>query len=567
MDEKEQNTVEELMQDNLQEEYMKSFDSLKEGQMIDGQVVEISDEYVFIDIGYKSEGKIAKDEFTKLPNTGETVKVVLIKKEGKYGQVVVSKKRADEKLFWIHLEKCFKDRIPVDAVIAKKVKGGFEAQINGLVKGFIPLSKVDLNKLEKEKNYLGLHSKFYIEGLSSGRNRNIVLSRKSWLEEEVKRQQQEFFTTKKAGDIVEGTAKSFTSFGVFIDLGGFDGLLHNNELSWSKVNKAKDFVNKGEKIQVKIAQIDKEAKKINLSLKDLTENPWHTFEKKYNIGDKVTGKVTKLVDFGAFIELEKGIEGLVHVSELSWVKRVRHPKEILKTGDVVEIKILGYDLDNKKISLSLKHLLPNPWDDIDVRYPVGSRIKRTVKNLANTGAFLEIEEGIDGFLQVNDISWIKKIKEPSEALKPGNEVEVMIISIDKENKKLRLGIKQLGKDPWTALAEVFHKGTIIEGEIIDVSTKGITIRVQGGIESFIKKSNICDFTLDNVDEVLKKYKAGDVIKSIILELNPKRQYLSLSLKNYDKQIRNEEMEKYLHDEENPVDKVTLADMIKGKKTK
>jgi small subunit ribosomal protein S1 len=558
---------ENLTQNDLQEQYLKTADTLEEGQLIEGSVIEVSNEYVFVDVGYKSEGKIALTEFEKTPKIGDNVKVMLLYKEGRNGQVVVSKRRADEIEFWKRLRKSYKERLPVEAVIVKSVKGGFEAQIDEHALALVPLSQVDIQKVEDSKKYIGLKSKFYIERIYKSGQRRVVLSRRAWLQDKSRQQQDEFFETKNVGDVVEGAIKSFTSFGVFVNLGGFDGLLHNSDLSWSKTIRAKDIFNKNDRVKLKIIHIDKDKKKISLSLKELTPNPWESFEDRYEVGDVVKGKVTKLVEYGAFIELEPGIEGLVHISELSWVKKIRHPKEVLKMNDTVEVKILDFDLHEEKVSLSLKHVLQNPWDDIDERYPEGSRIKRTIKNLIATGAFLGIEEGIDGFLHVDDISWTENVKQSKDALKVGDEIEVMILTIDKENKKIRLGLKQLSDDPWRALQNVFSKGSVIEGEIKNIKDVGIELEVQGGIKGFIKRSQICDPTLEKIDEVIKRYKVGDKIKASIVELVPKRKKLGLSLRDYADKLRTKDMEKYLHDEEDQIEKATLADIIKQKEAK
>ncbi|MBN1799028.1 MAG: 30S ribosomal protein S1 [Spirochaetales bacterium] len=556
-----------LSQDDLQEQYLKTMDTLKEGQLIQGSVLEVSDEFVFIDVGYKSEGKIPLTEFEEKPKIGDTVKVVLLYKEGRNGQVIVSKRKADEIDFWQQLQKSYREHLPVEAVIVKSVKGGFEAKIQEHALAMVPMSQVDNRKVEDPQEYIGLKSKFYIERIYKSGQRRIVLSRRAWLEDKSRQQQDDFFKLKNIGDEVEGTVKSFTSFGVFINLGGFDGLLHNSDLSWSKTAKAKDLFNKNDKVKLKIINIDRDKKKISLSLKEMTPNPWKSFEERYETGDIVKGKVTKLVEYGAFVELEPGIEGLVHISELSWVRKVRHPKEVFNVNDTVEVKILDFDLHEEKVSLSLKHVLKNPWDDLEERYPEGSRIKRTIKNLSATGAFLELEEGIDGFLHVDDISWTKHVKKSKDALKAGEEIEVMILKIDKENKKVRLGLKQLSDDPWQALQNVFSKGSVIEGEIKSIMEPGIELEVQGGIKGFIKRSQICDPTLEKVEEVITRYKVGDKIKASIIELVPKRKKLGLSLRDYADRERAKDMEKYLHDEEDQIETATLADIIKEKEAK
>ncbi|MBN1525906.1 MAG: 30S ribosomal protein S1 [Spirochaetales bacterium] len=563
-----QNAPEEnQMQKMLQEEYLKTVDSVEEGQLVTGSVIEVSDEFVFLDLGLKSEGKIPVGEFPQKPAIGDSMEVLLVMKEGRNGQVVVSKRRADEILVWKKIAKCYKDKLPIEAVIKKAVKGGFEALIENSVTAFVPISKVDTVRVTNEEEYIGLKSDFYIDRYHGGNKKSLVLSRRALLEDESLKKRNEFFEQRKVGDVVDGTVKSITSFGAFIDLGGFDGLLHINDMSWGRVTRPKDFVHRGDQLKVKIVSIDSEAKKINLSLKELQENPWHSFDQRFQAGDIIEGKVLRLTDFGAFVEIEAGIEGLVHVSELSWVKKVRHPKDVLKAGDTVTVKILGYDIEKEKVSLSLKHVLSNPWDDIDQRYPVGSKITRKVKNLSATGAFFEIEDGIDGFLHVDDLSYTKKVKNPEEEVKVDDEIELMIIGIDKKDRRIRLGLKQLGEDPWKVFSEVCKEGNIIEGEITEIKDAGIVVKVQGEIEGFIRKVNICDPDLENVDEAIKKHKVGDTVKALVEEINVKRKRLALSLRAYSKKVSEKEMEKYLHDDEGEGEKTTFADLLKKKEPK
>ncbi len=555
---------ENLQQRALQEEYLKAVEKIEEGQLLKGNVIEITPEFVFVDVGYKSEGKIPVGEFKEIPKLHDTVDVLLLYKEGRNGQVVVSKRRADEILLWKKISHAYRERLPVEAKVVRAIKGGFEAQVDGSITAFVPASKMDVERVNDESKYLGLVTQFYVEQYHGGSKRSLVLSRRSLLEEEHSHRREDFFANAKVGDVIEGTVKNITAFGAFIDLGGFDGLLHLNDMSWGRVNRPKDFVQKGDKVKVMIKGIDQENKKINLSLKDLTENPWHTFDQRYRVGDIVSGKVLRLTDFGAFVEIESGIEGLVHVSELSWVKRVRHPKEVFKIGDTIQVKILGYDMEKEKVSLSFKHVLANPWDDLDQRYPVKSVIKRTVKNLSNTGAFFEIEEGIDGFLHVDDMSWTKKVKSPEEVLKAGDEVDVMIMGINKEEHRVRLGIKQLGDDPWAALEGTFKPGDLIEATVLEVKDAGMAVKVQGDVETFIPRRNLFDSTAQNFEDVAAKYKTGAIVKAVVEEISAKKKRLSLSMKEYERRVQSEEMGKYLHNEEQPGETATLADFIKDK---
>jgi small subunit ribosomal protein S1 len=550
-------------ENRLQEEYIQSFAQVEEGQMLPGRVVEVNNNYVYVDVGLKSEGKIHIQEFQELPKRGDTVYVILLIKESRGGDVIVSKKRADEKLFWKNLRIAFDQHQPVFGTIARKIKGGFEVDLDEEVNAFLPLSKVDISRVVDPNQYLGLRTQFYVERLYHKSKVNIVVNRKDWLEQENRKKRDEFFAHTQIGDEVEGKVKSFTSFGAFVDLGGFDGLLHIHDMSWGHINSPKEVVSLGDSLRVKVIRLDPQEKKINLSLKHFTEDPWTHFEENYHAGEVLKGRVTKLTDFGAFIEISPGIEGLAHISELSWVKKIRHPKELLKEGDIVETKILSYDIQQSKLSLGLKQVLPNPWDDIDKRYPVGMRLKRKVKNITNFGAFLELEEGIDGLLHLDDLSWTKKIKHPSAVVKQDDEVEVMVIEIDKENRKIKLGIKQLTEDPWKSLAKAFPRGSSIEGQISGITDFGFFVKVQGDIEGLINKSNLFDPNTESLDDVLARYKVGDTIRAVVTELNPEKQKLGLSLREYSRQVQQETMVRYIHDDSSE-EKATLAELLKQK---
>ncbi len=563
MAEKETETKTDI-QSSLQEEYLKSLEDLEEGQLIDGVVVATTEEQVFVDVGYKSEGKIPLNEFEKTPDIGETVPVVLIKKEGKGGQVVVSKKKADVRNFWKELREAFDNEEPVKGTFDKHIKGGFEVDLGHDVRGFCPFSKSDVMRVEEPEEYIGKEALFLLDRLYSNNKLKIVLSRRGYLEKEIDRRKTGFFENTHIGDEVSGTVKSFTSFGAFIDLGGFDGLLHINDMSWGHVTRPKDFVKKGQEISLKVINLDPEEQKINLSLKHFTPDPWLDFESKYHVDDIVTGHVTKLTDFGAFVELEEGVEGLVHISELSWVKRVNHPKEMLSVGDEVDVKILSYDIQQGRVSLGMKQVLDNPWDNISDTYPVGTRLKRKVVKITNAGAFVELEDGIDGFLHADDLSWTKKIKNPSSVLTEGEEIECIVTSIDSESHRIRLGVKQLSEDPWRSLANSYPKGSTIEGEVTSVTDFGVFVRVPGDIEGLIHKFNLSGPNEDvPEEELLQRYKPGDQVTAVVTDIKPGSQRLSLSIKEFQKKQQKQELSKYIHDDEDE-STATFADLLKEK---
>ncbi|MDR0497484.1 MAG: 30S ribosomal protein S1, partial [Treponema sp.] len=487
-----------------------------------------------------------------------------VTKENKRGEVIVSKQKADAKIFWKNLRQAFQEHLPVEGVMEKLVKGGFDVNLGSEVHAFLPISQSDVQKVEKPEKFLGEKTKFYVERLYSDSKINIVVNRRKWLEEETELKRKDFFTNTQIGSDVTGAVKSFTSFGAFIDLGGFDGLLHINDMSWGHVTRPKDFVKKGQEIRLKVIRIDPVEKRINLSLKHFSEDPWVHFEDKYHVNGIVKGRVTKLTEFGAFIELEEGIEGLAHISEFSWVKKIHKPAEVVSIGDEVESMILGYDLQAGRVSLGLKQVRANPWTDLDEKYPVGTRLTRKIVKVTNAGAYVELEDGIDGFLHVDDISWTKKIKHPGSEFQAGNETEIMVIGIDKENRNIRLGIKQLSEDPWKTFADAYKPGSQIEGEVSSITDFGIFVRLPGGIEGLIHKSNLPENREETPEDALKKYHEGDKIKAVVLEIQPDKQKVAFSIKDYRKKVQHEELSRYMSADESDDSTYTLGDLVKSK---
>ena len=554
----------ENIQTQLQEKYLKSFEQLEEGQLVDGIVIQVTHDQVFVDVGYKSEGKIPLQEFDEVPNVGDNVSVILVAKENKRGEVIVSKQKADAKISWKNLQQAFKDRATVEGTIDKLVKGGYDVNLGAGMRAFLPVSQADAQKVDKPEKLLGLKTRFQIERVYSDNKVNIVVNRRKCMEEELDKKRADFFANTPIGADVSGVVKSFTSFGAFIDLGGFDGLLHINDMSWGHVTRPKDFVKKGQEIQLKVIRIDPDEKRINLSLKHFTDDPWVHFESKFKVNDVVKGKVTKLTDFGAFIELEEGIEGLAHISEFSWTKKVQKPQDVVKPNDIVECMILGYDLQAGRVSLGLKQVTANPWDDIEERYPVGARLTCQVVKITNAGAFAQIEEGIDGFLHGDDISWTKKVKYPGSELSVGQEIEVMVIGLDKSNRNIRIGIKQLSEDPWESFTQAYRVGSQVEGEVASVTDFGIFLRVPGGIEGLIHKSNLVENKDDNADDALKKYKVGDKVKAVVIDIQGDRQKLAFSIRDYQKKLQRDDISRYMAGRESSGSGFTLGDLLKSK---
>ena len=551
-------------QDTLQEKYLKIHDETKVGSLITGTVIQVDNEYVYLNVGLKSEGRIPIQEFPKIPSPNESVEVILVKREGRHGEVVISKQKAEHKILWNKLRHAVEANEPVIGMVIKIIKGGFEVSLGHGLTAFCPMSKMDIQRIDNPEEYLNKQFEFLIDSLHNNKKTNIVLTRRNWLEQEMQAKRDAFFETATVGDELEGVVKSFTSFGAFIDLGGFDGLLHVNDMSWGHVKRPRDYITKGEKIVLKLIRLDHELKKINLSLKHMQPDPWEHFEDKYHVDQIIKGRVIKFTDFGAFIELEEGVEGLAHISEFSWVKRINHPKEILKIGDECEAMILGYDISKERVSLGLKQVLPNPWTSIDQRYPVGTRGTWKIKKITNAGAFIELEEGIDAFLHADDYSWTNRVRNLSSVLKENEPLEAVVISVNPEDRRIRLGIKQLEEDPWTTFPTKHPRGSIVKGFITTITDFGVFINVGDNIEGLIHKNNLPASPEEDSDEKLSSLKVGDNIEAAVLDINIAQKKLSLSVKELKHSQERAELSKYMDGNDDSEDSFTLADMMKDK---
>jgi small subunit ribosomal protein S1 len=463
--------------------FEQSVKEVKEGEVVEGVVAAVDSDHVQVDVGFKSEGLVDSWEFmdedgTMLVKVGDVVDVLVESTEDDEGRIVLSKEKADRVRLWNEISKAYDDDRAVEGTIVSRVKGGLAVDIG--VKAFLPGSQVDLRPIRNLEDMLGKKLEFKIIKFNQRRG-NIVLSRRVLLEKERKKLREETLGQIQEGQIVDGVIKNLTDYGAFIDLGGIDGLLHVTDMSWGRVNHPSELFQVGEEIKVKVLKFDQETERVSLGLKQIQPDPWVDASMRYPIGKRVSGKVVALTDYGAFLELEAGIEGLIHVSEMSWTKRVKHPSKVVSIGDVVEAVVLDVDEGNRKISLGMKQIEPNPWDVIEEKYPVGTHVSGQVRNITNFGVFVGLEEGIDGLVHVSDISWTEQIKHPSEKFQKGDEIQAVVLKIDKENEKFSLGIKQLEANPWDDIQKRYPIGTEIEGEVTNVTDFGAFVKLEEGI--------------------------------------------------------------------------------------
>ena len=544
------------------EESLNKMGQVEDNVLVQGRVVQVTDDYVFVDVNCKSEGRIPLIEFgDDIPKVGSDITVFLISQFGKNGPEV-SKIKADEKCLWEKFKTAYNDKLAVEGKITSVTKGGYMVDLGGGINAFLPISQADSQKVEKVEKLVGTKDKFYIERLYSEGRRNVVVNRRKYLEEKIDTNREKFFNEVKIGDTVKGAVKSFTSFGAFIDLGGFDGLLHINDMSWGHVTRPKDFVKKGQEIELKVIRLDQEKKRINLSLKHFAEDPWLHFEDKYHVNDVVKGTVTKLTEFGAFIELEEGIEGLAHISEFSWTKKINKPADMLKEGDEVECMILGYDIQAGRVSLGLKQVTANPWDSINEKYPVGTRVHGKVVKITNSGAFVQLEEGIDAFLAGEDLSWTKKVKHPGSEIKVEQEIDVIVIECDQENHRIRVGVKQLTDNPWKEFASQYKQGSTLEGEVTSITDFGIFVKAPNGIEGLVNKANITDDRETPFEEAVKKYTVGDKVNVYVVSIDVDKEKVAFSIKEYKRAKERAEISQYMSTSNDSDGAYTIADSMK-----
>jgi small subunit ribosomal protein S1 len=529
--------------DRLLDMYDVSFKNFAEGEVVKGVVLQVSDSEVIVDVGYKSEGIIAIDEFRDETGKisvklGDIVDVLLEKTEDKEGYVVLSKEKAEKMKVWDDVERAYQERRVVVGRVIERVKGGLAVDIG--VRAFLPGSQVDLRPVRNLDSLKGQELRMRVIKVNKKRG-NIVLSRKAVLEEENAERKRDTLETLEEGKVLMGTVKNITEYGAFVDLGGIDGLLHITDMSWGRINHPSEVLNVGDEIKVQVLKFDRESERVSLGYKQLKADPWTTATLKYPVGVRVKGKVVSLTDYGAFVELEEGVEGLIHVSEMSWSKKVKHPSKVLTVGQEVECQVLGIDQEAHRISLGLKQVESNPWNELSEKYPVGSKIKGKVRNLTEFGAFVEVEEGIDGLIHISDLSWTKRVKHPSEVLKKGDTVEAVVLNIDAENQRLSLGLKQLATDMWDEFFAHHKAGDIVEGKVVRVTNFGAFVELHEGIEGLVHVSELDEKRIEKPEEAVK---VGDVYAMKIIKINEGEKKIGLSIKAVKQDEYKQDLDSY-----------------------
>ncbi len=550
---------ERMTQEELEQIYQESMQSFKEGEVVRGRVVDVMSDYVLVDIAYKSEGIIPVHEFNDPASiaVGDEFDVYIEEPEDEEGMPVLSKIKADKIKNWTHIQEVYEADGVIAGKIIRRVKGGLKVDIG--IDAFMPASQLTWRPTSDLERFLGETMDLKIIKLTK-RRRNVVVSRRKLLEEQRAEEKAKLLETIEIGQILTGEVKNITDFGAFVDVGGIDGLLHVTDMSWGRVKHPSHMVSVGQRIDVKVLNFDPHSERISLGLKQKTENPWKSVEQRYPVGTVVSGRVVSMTDYGAFVELEEGIEGMVHVSEMSWTRRVRHPNELVNLEDEVDVMVLNVDAENEKIALGIKQTRPNPWTNIEERYPVGSTVRGRVRNLTDYGAFIELEEGIDALLHISDISWTKKVSHPSEELQKGQEIDVKVLNIDAQAEKIGVGLKQIETDPWDEMANKYPVGSNVEAEVAKLVSFGAFARLDNGIEGLI---HVSELSRDRVQKPEEALAVGDKITAKVISLDPSERKIGLSIREYQRELDGETVEQYSQsgDEGAQEDVVSVGDAV------
>ena len=537
--------------EDFQTLYEESLKTLEEGQILRGTVIDITPDHVTVDVGYKSEGQIPMQEFLKRDKKvdvkiGDRIDVLLEKKESEEGLLTLSKEKADKIKVWRDISRSCREGEIIEGEIVGKVKGGLSVDI-GHILAFLPGSQIDLKPVRNLDALIGQRLKFKVIKFNRKRN-NIVLSRRVLLDEERKLLRDETLKNLKEGDIIEGTVKNLTDYGAFIDLGGMDGLLHITDISWGRIGHPSEKLSVGDRVKVKVLHFDREKEKVSLGLKQALPDPWESVPQRYRVGSRTKGKVVNVTDYGVFVELEEGVEGLVHVSELTWSKKTKHPSKVVHIGDTIEVMVLDCDPVKRRISLGMKQVEPNPWTLIEEKYPVGTKVVGRVKTVTDFGIFIGFDEGVDGLVHVSEMSWTKKIRHPGELYKKGQEVEAVVLNIDRKNERFSLGVKQLTPDPWKDVARRYRKGEVVAGKVTNVTDFGAFVELEEGIEGLVHVSEISREKVEKPSDVMK---VGDTVSAVVLHIDPHDRRIGLSIKLLKEKTEKAEFEKYISDQGSP----------------
>jgi len=526
----------------LSELYNQTFSNVQESQIVKGRVVAITEDNVAIDIGFKSEGLVSITEFPNIDELkpGDEIEVFLESVENKDGQLVLSRKRADFMRTWERVVKAYETGEILTGKISRRIKGGLVVDLMGL-DAFLPGSQIDIRPVRDFDQFIGKTLEFKVAKINHP-NENVVVSHKVLIEAEIQEQRNAILNSLEKGQVLEGTVKAITDFGVFIDLGGVDGLIHITDLSWGRINHPSEVLKLDQTINVVVLEFDEAKKRISLGLKQLQPHPWENIETKYPVGTKVTGKVVSLADYGAFIEVEKGIEGLIHISEMSWTQHIKHPSQVVSMGQLIDAIILSLDKENKKISLGMKQLEPDPWLSLLEKYPINSRHVGTVRNLTNFGVFVELEEGVDGLVHISDLSWTKKIRHPGEMVKKSEKLDVVILGIDVEQRRISLGHKQVKDNPWDSFGDVYKIGVETSGKIVRIIEKGVIVELPLGVDGFVPVSQLAMTQLKNISD---SFHVGDELPLRILEFDKESKKIVLSAVEYLKQKEQKTIDEYV----------------------
>lgn len=524
----------------LQELIASSIKNYREGSIVKGHILEIRNREFLVDIGYKSEGVIPASEFDEPESVeiGDEIEVLLERLENDEGMVVLSKEKAAQRQNWEKIVGVFKGDGLIKGKVRSAVKGGLTVNVG--VEAFLPASQIDIIPPKDLTPFVGNVYDFKIVKINEDR-KNVVLSRREIIEAERSEKRQAFLGTVKIGDQIAGTVKNITDFGAFIDLDGIDGLLHVTDMSWARLTHPSELIKVGQQLTVQVLDINKDKERVSLGLKQMQSNPWDKIEERFPVGQKVSGKVTNLMPYGAFVQIEEGVEGLIHVSELSWTKRIARPSDVLTLGQDIEAIVLGVNKDEQKISLGVRQLEPNPWDEIELRYMIGKQVKGKVRNMTAYGAFIELEEGIDGMIHVSDLSWTRKINHPSEMLKKGDELEAVVLDIDKTNQRISLGVKQLDDDPWKEIDGRFRIGDLVKGTVSKLTNFGAFVQLQDEIDGLVHISQISEDRVEKVKDVLK---VGQEVEARVIKVDKAERRIGLSVKaaNYSEEALRKEAE-------------------------